>query len=669
MTLTPTAALDCAARGWRVHPLEGKRAVVKGWPTLATTDPATLAQWQEEYPGANWGIATGKQSNLFVLDIDPQHGGDESLRALTAQYGELPETVEVVTGRGGRHLYFRYPGGGYKNSFGRLGPGLDIKTDGGYVVAVGSIHPDTGRTYEWEAAHHPDDVPLAEAPAWLLTLLTQSPPTPGNQPVRSFEHGSRNTDLTSEAGKLRRIGLSEPEILGALRAINAERCNSPVPDDEVRKIAHSIGQYPAPVADEWPQLDRLAIRGVIGDFVRTVEPHTEADSAAILVQSLVAFGNTLNRSSYFQVEADRHHTNLDAVMVGDTSKGRKGTSFAYIRKVFNEVDPEWTKDRILSGLSSGEGVIWSVRDPIFKHKPNSDGGQPTDGSQMVMVDPGIEDKRLLVMEGEFAQCLHVMKREGNILNALLRLAWDSGDLRILNKNSPAQSTGAHISIIGHITKDELCRHLDGIDAANGFLNRILWICVRRSKVLPEGGSLDETALEPIIDRLRQAVQFGRTAGELKRDKAARDIWREVYPTLSEGKPGLLGAALGRAEAQVTRLSCLYALQDNSYFVTSDHLNSALALWEYCEASARYIFGQRLGDPIADELLRALRLHPTEGMTRTQISDHFGRNRKAFEIDRGLAALAERNLADVDREATEGGGRPVERWRLASRGTK
>lgn len=414
------------------------------------------------------------------------------------------------------------------------------------------------------------------------------------------------------------------------------------------------------VGDDWPQLDPLAIRGAIGDFVRTVEPHTEADPAAILVQALAAFGNTLNRSSHFPVEADRHYMNLFAVMVGDTSKGRKGTSGSHVRKLFEAVDPEWTKTRILSGLSSGEGVIWAVRDPISKHEPIREDGRPTGDYRTVITDPGIDDKRLLVLEGEFAQCLHVMKREGNILNALLRQAWDNGDLRILTKNSPAQSTGAHISLIGHITKDELVRHLDGTDAANGFLNRFLWVCVRRSKVLPEGGSLDETSLEPIIHRLRQAVQFGRTAGELKRDEAARGIWRKVYPVLSEGKPGLLGAVLSRAEAQVMRVACLYALQDVKSVISQDHLMAALALWEYCEASARYIFGQRLGDPIADELIQALRKHP-EGLTRTEIRDWFGRNRKASEIDRGLNILAKLNRALPHREESDGGGRPVERW--------
>jgi hypothetical protein len=213
------------------------------------------------------------------------------------------------------------------------------------------------------------------------------------------------------------------------------------------------------------------------------------------------------------------------------------------------------------------------------------------------------------------------------------------------------------------------RLIEATDAANGFLNRFLWICVRRSKALPEGGHFNEAALAPIIRQLHQAVHFGRGAGELKRDEGARAIWLAVYQELSEGKPGLLGAVISRAEAQVMRLASLYALQDMSYVVTPDHLTAALALWEYCEASAKYIFGQRLGDPIADELLSALRKH-RDGMTRTEIRDWFGRNRKAYEIDRGLSLLTKHGHArrEDSQPDSRSGGRPIERWFGVSRAT-
>jgi len=417
--------------------------------------------------------------------------------------------------------------------------------------------------------------------------------------------------------------------------------------------------------DAWPTLDEQALRGVIGDLVRAIEPHSEADIVALLIQALIAFGSAVNRAPYFSAEADRHHMNLNAVLVGETAKGRKGTSWGYVRRIFAAVDPDWASTRVLNGLSSGEGLIWAVRDELTKEEPIREKGRPTGEYQTVVVDRGITDKRLLVLESEFASTLRVMSRDGNTLSALIRQAWDFGDLRTMTKNCPAQATGAHISIIAHITKDELCRLIEASEASNGFCNRFLWLCVRRSKSLPEGGHFDAVTIDPMIQQLHRAVQFGRSAMEIKRDEGARTIWLAVYPELSEGKPGLLGAVISRAEAQVMRLASLYALQDMSYVVQPEHLTAALALWEYCEASARYIFGQRLGDPIADELLNALRKYPS-GMTRTEIRDWFGRNRRAHEIDRGLALLAKQGLARM--EESQSGGRPIERWFAVTRVT-
>ncbi|HXX75852.1 MAG TPA: DUF3987 domain-containing protein [Nitrospiraceae bacterium] len=417
--------------------------------------------------------------------------------------------------------------------------------------------------------------------------------------------------------------------------------------------------------ESWPVLDPLAIRGVLGELVRAIEPHSEADPAALLIQAMAAYGSVLNRGPHFRAEADVHHMNLFAALVGETSKGRKGTSWGHIRRVFSVIDAEWTSTRVLNGLSSGEGLIWAVRDEITKDEPIRERGRPTGEYQTVIVDRGIGDKRLMVLESEFASTLRVMGRDGNTLSAVIRQAWDSGDLRTMAKNAPACATGAHISLVVHITKDELCRLIEANEASNGFCNRFLWLCVTRSKILPEGGHFDESAIAPLLQQLHRAVQFGRAGGELTRSETARVMWRQVYPELSEGKPGLLGAVISRAEAQVMRLACLYALQDMSYVVQPEHLTAALALWEYCEASARYIFGQRLGDPIADELLSALRRHP-QGMTRTEIRDWFGRNRKAYEINRGLALLAKQGFARM--EESPSGGRQIERWFAVSRAT-
>ena len=152
------------------------------------------------------------------------------------------------------------------------------------------------------------------------------------------------------------------------------------------------------------------------------------------------------------------------------------------------MEPEWTGERIQTGLSSGEGLIWHVRDEICKKVSDKKTGLIND----VLVDEGISDKRLLIIEGEFSQTLKVLRREGNTLSPVLRNSWDSGKLQLLTKNSPVKATGTHVSIVAHISRKELLRGLSEIETGNGFANRFLWFCVRRSKVLPFGGILTKS---------------------------------------------------------------------------------------------------------------------------------------------------------------------------------
>jgi len=230
----------------------------------------------------------------------------------------------------------------------------------------------------------------------------------------------------------------------------------------------------------------------------------------------------------------------------------------------------------------------------------------------------------------------------------------------LTKNSPAQATDAHISLIGHITTDELRRYLTATERGNGFANRFLFVCARRSKSLPEGGAIAESEMQLLIERVREAVEFASRVGELERSEKARLLWYGVYADLSAGTPGLLGAVTSRAEAQVMRLACIYALLDSCDFVKAVHLRAALALWKYAEASARFIFGDSIGNPLADELLRALRKN-ADGLSRTEIRDFFGRNRRSDEIERALTTLAQNGLGRLALEQGGGKGRPSERW--------
>jgi hypothetical protein len=344
-------------------------------------------------------------------------------------------------------------------------------------------------------------------------------------------------------------------------------------------------------------------------------------------------------------------------LAGKSSHGRKGTSGDRVMQLMQFGDSDWCAKRVVSGLTSGEGVIWAVRDPIEKREPIKERGRVT-GYQRVMVDEGVADKRLMVVESEFAQVLKVMQREGNSLSVVLRCAWDSGDLKTLTKNNPARATGAHVSIAAHITKQELAKYLRDVDLFNGFSNRFLWLCVRRARLLPDGGrSLD---LSPLGTRLNYALAAARGVEEMNRSQQAGDLWHDVYAELTGERPGLYGAVTGRAEAQVLRLSMLYALFDGSPVIDEVHLRAALAFWRYAESSAELIFGAEPEDPLIGMVLEKLRQAPG-GLTRSQLRGAFHRNVPAPLLLAALAKLRDRGEAHAEREDT--GGRPAERWRL------
>ena len=328
--------------------------------------------------------------------------------------------------------------------------------------------------------------------------------------------------------------------------------------------------------DRWPDPpEEAAYYGLAGDIVRTIAPHTESDPAAVLLHILVLFGNMVGRGPHFTVDGARHGLNLFAVCCGDSSKARKGTAGSQALRLLNPVDSAWASNRVKSGLSSGEGMIFAVRDPVFKNEE--------------LVDQGESDKRLMALEPEFARLLKVAARDGNTVSPMIRLAWDNGDLHVLTR-TPTKATGAHISIVGHITREELAAELTKTDAANGFGNRFLWSCVRRSKLLPRGGNLRDADIEPLRQRLINALQCADGVDHIDLSAEAWNLWEQQYPILSGGHAGLHGKLTSRAEAQVRRLACVYALLDQCRTVETQHLHASLALWEFCDRSAGYLFG-------------------------------------------------------------------------------
>ena len=401
----------------------------------------------------------------------------------------------------------------------------------------------------------------------------------------------------------------------------------------------------------WPELHSKALHGLAGEIVNTIRPETESDPVAVLIQLLVCFGNVIGRNPHYRIEDTEHHTNLFACLVGASSRARKGTSEGRVRAIVRDIDPEWEGQRIKSGLSSGEGFINVVRDELRKWNIKN--------KEFEVVEPAIADKRLLVIEPEFASALTVMDRHGNTLSSHVRKAYDGGKLATMTKACPITATNPHISIIGHITEPELRARLTRTDAANGFANRFLFACVRRSQNLPFGGASIDAKMQPLIAKLRDTVANARPIGRMSMDETAQKLWPEAYERLSADQPGLLGAITARAEAQTLRLAMIYALLDSTGAISKAHIQAALAVWEYCEASAVRIFGSLLGDDVADEILSALQKVGSKGLSRTEIRDLFGRNRSSDRIGAALALLLTRGRAKTEITTTR--GRPSEMW--------
>jgi hypothetical protein len=409
--------------------------------------------------------------------------------------------------------------------------------------------------------------------------------------------------------------------------------DQPPPDDQPA----NAGALPPPTG--WPAPPKPAVyHELLGEIVRRIAPHTEADPVAILTQLLVAFGAAVGRGAWFEVEATRHHPNEFMLLVGDSSKARKGSSWDHVRRLIAAVDPT-IQQRILTGLSSGEGLIWAVRDPTAQ-------------------DPGISDQRLLVIEPEFASVLKASAREISTLSPALRSAWDGRPLAILTRTSPARATSPHIALIGHITQDELRRHTTQLELSNGYLNRILLVACRRQRLLPEGGHHDPLDGTGLARLLAATLKHAQTAGQIRLHPDAREAWHDAYRQLARPLPGVLGQITARAEAHTIRLALLYALADGKRQIGPHHLDAALTIHDYAARSAGWALHGVTGEPLAEQIHAALRNNPA-GLTRSQISNILKHNQPAGQIEHALHALQATGRATVTQIAT--GGRPAQLW--------
>ena len=677
-TMLP-AALSYAARGWRVFPVSaGKKTPRTANGFLdATTDESAVRLWWEGKPFLNIGVAMGAASGIWSLDVDGEPGA-ASVMDLEQQHGELPDTLTFRTPRGGRqHLFTIPPGVSIPSSIGIL-PGIDVRGDGGYSVVPPSVRPE-GR-YAFTSGS-----PIADAPQWLVDLVTTRQPARTTTMADELtveatafrDHpgageGTRNREAARLAGCELAKGTPAAAVLADAIAW-AGRCRPPMKLDELRDVLASIAgresSKPEPIAagDEfdadleaiplrarsWPTRPQAMLdHGIVGDLLRRVELETEADPVAIATTFLTALGNVIGRDPHAVVDGTRHGLNLFVTIVGGTSEGRKGTSMGIVRRIMRDVDADWVRWCRTPNLVSGEGLIDRVRDDVYRMMVNKKTGEP----ENVLVEPGVEDKRLLCEIQELAGTMRAGRSERSTLFQSMREAWDGVDLATMSKNSRRTATEPHISIVAHVTPEELSKLQTDSDVYGGSWNRFLWIASKRARLRPHGGDFED--LGDLQDRVRSVVTHARNVGRIRRTPAADRLWEAEYYRRAEiHAGGVVGAILGRAEPQLLRLSMLAALSRECDVVDVEDLAAALALWQYADETVRMLFGG-CEDPLVARVIDAIRATPE--ISRSTLHRITA---KAMPAHRFVAVLEQAAATGVvESERVETAGRPREIWR-------
>jgi hypothetical protein len=408
----------------------------------------------------------------------------------------------------------------------------------------------------------------------------------------------------------------------------------------------------APKPPPWPEMPIEALHGIFGDIVATLEPHTEADPAGLLACFIAYFGAAVGAGPHFRLSGTTQTARVNMLVVGDSARARKGSAEAMARWVMRTADPAIATERRASGLNSGEGLIDAVRDPRWgKDKKGQD----------ILLDEGVADKRLLLYEPEFAgRLLTAIKRSGSTISALLRMAWDDGNLQTMNSRNPLRATGAHLCVIGNVTIDELLEGASTSDLTSGLLNRFLFVAVHATRRLPFGGILDDLVVEDLGRQLADRLHRARQRSRIDFGDSCQDTWPAAYDALMDDAPaGPLGHLAARGPVQVQRLALIYALAAGSTAIEVDHLASAVAFWSYCRDSAQLIFtgdvaGRVTGDIDGDQLLKLL-IDSDRPWSVMEIRDHFGwSGTKAAGVRARLEKLGLIKIVQIPRE---GGGRP------------
>jgi len=390
------------------------------------------------------------------------------------------------------------------------------------------------------------------------------------------------------------------------------------------------------------ELSPEALPDWIENFVTLACRDSEAHPAAVLITLLLRFAAECE-GPYVMIGDAKHRARTFAVIVGDSSRARKGTSSKPVIKLFSKLEDS---ARYSPGpLSTGQGLIYAVRDPMYDIDKKT--------GEEIIIDPGVTDKRLFLHEEEFQPALASTRREGNILSAIVRGFYDDGNAEPMTKTTRIKATKAHVVILGHITRAEL-KLMSQVQMYNGFANRFLWIHAQRQKLVALPKPIPKEELEKYRRIIANRVKEARKLRAVGFTKQAKSFWQEIYRSLSDEYPGPVGAVTSRIETHTIRLALIYALAMNKKVISLSALKAALALVTYAQQTAMTLFSEHVVDVKRAKILQALRTAPEHQMTKTEISrDVFKNNVEAKEIKCILEEMREQGILQMEETMKDG----------------
>ncbi|HEY6794052.1 MAG TPA: DUF3987 domain-containing protein [Kineosporiaceae bacterium] len=429
------------------------------------------------------------------------------------------------------------------------------------------------------------------------------------------------------------------------------------PHDDDAAAVHAAELEVARARRDLPARDERMFDCYLGRITATVADYTEADPLAVMATLVSACGVWLGPGPHIRAGDDRHPLLVWILVVGRTSAGRKGASWGTAKRLLKAAGPDFAGPggNIRSGLTSGEGLaeLFVVDDPAAD--PTAPGAKPahgTGGRGPGGLPPG--DVRLLVYEPEWAAVMARMRREGSALSAMLRAAWEGGDLTTLNVKA-RHAPESHVGIVAHISPEEFAAKVSASDMAGGTYNRFLPVLVARSKFLPLSTGADTHLVDELGAALALRIERAAEFREIGFTPDAERVWRRLYVEFGtdRGASGPVEQFIARAAPNVLRIAAIHAVLDGTPEMRPDHLHAAAALIRYAIASARAVFNAK---PATARLLTYITDAGAAGRTKEEIrDDHFQRNTPAREMNDQLSALIEAGHITESKRPRAGGG--------------